>query len=152
MWVPIFSIDSYLLEFGFYSPYSNGKIKEWTHPDTLSFLNCSENLYSRRNLTGGIVGINPKSEFGINLISKWHKLCLIPDCISPIGSSRENHRQDQSILSVIFHQERKNFYFKTKKISNILSYMDTNYINYQVFNIESVNLLELRSSRASLYE
>ena len=110
----------YLLEFGFYSPYSNGKIREWTHPDTLDYLNCSENLYSRRNLTGGIVGINPKSEFGTNLISKWNKLCMIPDCISPIGSSRENHRQDQSILSVIFHQEKKNIYFKTKKISNIL--------------------------------
>lgn len=110
----------YLLEFGFYSPYSNGKIREWTHPDTLNFLDCSENLYSKRNLTGGIVGLNPKSEFGTNLISKWHKLCMISDCISPIGSSRENHRQDQSVLSVLFHQERKNIYFKTKKISNIL--------------------------------
>jgi len=110
----------YLLEFGFYSPYSNGSIKEWTYRDTLTFLDCSKNLYSKRNLTGGIVGLNPQSAFGTNLISKWHEMCLIPECIAPIGSNRENHRQDQSILSVIFHKEKKNIYFKTKKISNIL--------------------------------
>ena len=55
---------------------------------------------------------------------------MIPECISPVGSSRENHRQDQSILSIIFHQERKNFYFRTKKIGNILVNQNPNQILY----------------------
>ena len=120
----------YLIEFGFYSPYSNGVVEDWTYIKTLNFLNTSKEIYTKRNLTGGVIGLDPTSDFGTSLIRKWYELCMIPECISPVGSSRENHRQDQSILSIIFHQERKNFYFRTKKIGNILVNQNPNQILY----------------------
>lgn len=33
---------------------------------------------------------------------------MVLDCIGPEGSSRDNHRQDQSAISLLAHDERMN--------------------------------------------
>jgi hypothetical protein len=89
---------------GMYSPRSSGSISDWTHPGTLRFLNVSNDLLQRHNLSGGCVSVCYKKTRARELVNRWKQCALTRDCIAPKGSSRKNHRQDQAVLSVIAHQ------------------------------------------------
>ena len=109
-------IKRLIIKKGFYSPYSNGSIKQWTHQETLNKLSATKDIENKRNLTGGLLGVDTNNKKVVKLIQRWNEACLDENIISPKGSSRDNHRQDQSILSILFHQEpKKKYYFKTKK-------------------------------------
>ena len=92
-----------LSAFGFYSPYSTGKLSDWTHFKTSDFFMLEKKILNKRNLTGGIVGVNCNNILSKNLISDWEFYCGIKECIAPFGSNRDNHRQDQTILSILKH-------------------------------------------------
>jgi hypothetical protein len=89
---------------GFYSPRSSGTISDWTHPEMLLQLKAGRILLSRHNLSGGVVGLNPKMEPVKKLVEKWAECARNKNCIAPEGSNRSNHRQDQAALSVLAWQ------------------------------------------------
>jgi len=97
-------IKSIILKNGFYSPESSDDIQKWTHPKTLQALNADKNLLKRRNFSGGIVGFAKNNNNSEALLKNWYENSLNNKIISPEGSSRLNHRQDQAILSVLVHQ------------------------------------------------
>ena len=97
-------IRKFVKKTGLYSPYSAGRVSDWTHPGTLKFLGASKDLLKKRNLSGACVAVSYRHEKARKLVNKWKECALIRDCIAPAGSSRENHRQDQSVLSVLAHQ------------------------------------------------
>lgn len=101
---PLTAIRKIMNATGFYSPHSRGIISDWTHPKTLRFLKASIKLLSKRNLNGACVAVNYKYRDAKNTIDRWKECALIKDCIAPVGSSRENHRQDQAVLSILAHQ------------------------------------------------
>ena len=43
------------------------------------------------------------------IINEWAKFSKNKDVIAPKSSSRKNHRQDQSILNILVHQNLKSF-------------------------------------------
>lgn len=92
--------------YGFYSPYSKGTISDWTHPSTLSFLKVDKNthLLKQTNLNGACISANYNNKKVAGLISKWQECALVKDCIAPVGSSRNNHRYDQAILSILIYK------------------------------------------------
>lgn len=90
---------------GFYSPYSEKKIHQFTHPVTLNKFSLSSKILSRKNLSSGVVGFNVHNTKAINIIEKWNEYSQIKDIISPQGSSRTNHRQDQSVLTILGNLE-----------------------------------------------
>jgi len=89
---------------GFYSPYSDGEIKKWTHHKTVKFLKASSKILKKKNLSGGSVAVNYEFNNIRSLMNKWKKCALKKNCIAPKGSSRKNHRQDQAVLSILAHQ------------------------------------------------
>tara|TARA_B110000008_G_scaffold129877_1_gene132134 strand:- start:1214 stop:2437 length:1224 start_codon:yes stop_codon:yes gene_type:complete len=104
----------------FYSPLSAGNLKDWCHFKTLSFLNAGNNILKKPNLTGGLVGFNSSTSQAKEFAKKWFKYSLIKECISPEGSDRNNHRQDQSVLSILFYLDKKiNYSPKTKSFFSI---------------------------------
>jgi hypothetical protein len=106
---------------GFYSPISAGNVKDWCYKDTLKFLNPSDDVLELPNLTGGLIGINTSNSQATDLLFEWEKYSAIEECIAPKGSDRSNHRQDQSVLTILFHKTKKlKGIPKTKKISSIL--------------------------------
>lgn len=114
------NIKIILQTIGFYSPYSAGKVEEWTHVETVKYIKASSKDLKKSNLTGGLVGFNYDNKFSMNIAKQWKELSEVKDCIAPRGSNRDNHRQDQSILSILFHQnENLIFYFKSKWIAKI---------------------------------
>ena len=89
---------------GFYSPWASGTIADWTHPKTLDYMKVKKSILDKYNLAGGCVSANYHNEEAAVLIEKWAKCALIKECIAPEGSNRDNHRQDQAVLSVLAYQ------------------------------------------------
>tara|TARA_Y100000768_G_C23982699_1_gene686807 strand:+ start:469 stop:1692 length:1224 start_codon:yes stop_codon:yes gene_type:complete len=105
----------------FYSPLSSGNLSDWCHLNTLEYFNVQEDLYKNPNLTGGLVGFNSSNHDARELAKKWFQYSNIEECIAPDGSDRNNHRQDQSLLSILFYLDKQIKYSpKTKKFFSIL--------------------------------
>lgn len=96
-----------LSAFGFVSPFSVGSIKEWTHPSVLDVLSVKSNISKKRNLTGGLVGFDYSNENSMKLLKDWFTFSKDEQYISPPNSNRSNHRQDQSLLSILYYQNEK---------------------------------------------
>jgi hypothetical protein len=99
---------------GFYSPISNdrGTIEsiELNHPVTVKLLGLTElehktKLYS---ISANLVGLNYASECGKKILNEWYNYSLNKEFIMPKDSSRNNHRQDQTILSILMYLYEKN--------------------------------------------
>lgn len=101
------SIRNLIKIYGFYCPYSQDSIQSWTHEKTLDFFKLPKNHYRKKMLSAGIVGINKKSKKTEKIINEWSTLAYKRDVIAPYGSNRNNHRQDQSLLSIIFYKYYK---------------------------------------------
>jgi len=100
---------------GFYATYSSNRIMDWTHNDTLKYLDFPKNLYKKRNFMSGIVGAS-KNTSTMKLIKEWAEYSQIEECIAPIGSNRFNHRQDQAVLTLLIYlnnfQKKLSKYYK----------------------------------------
>ncbi len=102
-------------KYGIYSPISayRGTIEsiELNHPATVKLLGLTElehksELYS---ISANLIGLNYASECGKKIINEWYNYSLNKAIIMPQDSSRNNHRQDQTILSILMYlYEKKN--------------------------------------------
>jgi hypothetical protein len=98
------TIRALLRQRGFFSVTSRGLLNEWTHPAMLSYFGRTADwAEGRRNLSGACVGFHPRSLKALRLARRWRNGALIKKCIAPPGSDRSNHRQDQSLLTVLAH-------------------------------------------------
>lgn len=96
-------------KFGFFAMSSSGCIRQWTHPDAIQEMinlgfNISDELLNKQNLSAACLGFNLKNNRTYQLIETWANLALEKKVISPENSSNENHRYDQSVLSIIHHE------------------------------------------------
>ncbi len=93
-----------LTSVGLYVPKSAGRIKDWTHFKTLENFNSQGLNTNKRNLASGMIGFNSDKEIAIKISNDWLEKCKSKELISPEGSSRLNHRQDQSLLTIICYK------------------------------------------------
>jgi len=93
---------------GIYTPTSVGPLKKWTRQETSDYLGLDFDVYNNNSTrigSGGIVLIDITNETIRNdVIKPWVHCSQHKECIAPKGSSRINHRQDQSALSVILNR------------------------------------------------
>jgi hypothetical protein len=94
-------LNNFVLENGIYSSISSGSIGKWSHPLTIEYFNFSLCHYQNRN--GACYGFNPRILFAKDFICEFYKHSQIKKCIAPDGSSRKNHRQDQTIFSILYY-------------------------------------------------
>jgi hypothetical protein len=103
-----------ITQYGIYSPISTQantiESIELNHKNCVKYFNITENehIYSLSSVTAGLVGIDYKSPSGYSILNDWYKASLDKNIICPDGSSRNNHRQDQTILSILMYQYQKN--------------------------------------------
>ena len=92
--------------FGFYSPYSTGIIKDWTHQNSLKYLQVDthENLLQQTNLNGACISADYNNLTIRKIIAEWKDCALDKDCIAPKGATKKNHRYDQAILSTLIYK------------------------------------------------
>ena len=85
-----------------WSPVSQGKLGDWTHKSTLHLMGVPSSWRETvDNRSGGLVSFAPTPN-GLHVARTWRQYALNRDAIAPRGSSRDNHRQDQSLLSILF--------------------------------------------------
>jgi len=106
----IFEDDSFthVRHQGIGTPASDGDLKKWTHRGTVKYLGLNESIYedpSALMCAANMVMIDSRNQSIVdNVVKPWADCSLRVECITPEGSSRANHRQDQSVLSVLIHK------------------------------------------------
>jgi len=104
--------------YGVFTTVTSGTIEQWTHHSTLEYLGQKE-LGRRRELNGACVGFNNLNPLGWRILNDWASLALIKECIAPSGSNRDNHRQDQAVLSILIQSNKtlRKLYSKVDKLN-----------------------------------
>jgi hypothetical protein len=97
---PLARIRHELATTGFYSPVSSDDVKRWTHPGTLAAMQVEPELLELRNRNGAVVGFGA-GDVARGLLEDWYEAAMRPEVIVPSGSSHENHRFDQSVLTIL---------------------------------------------------
>ena len=97
---PLVKIRRELATTGFYSPVSPHDVKKWTHPGTLAAMQVEPELLDLRNRNGAVIGFGA-GDVARGLLEAWYEAAIRPEIIVPPGSSRENHRFDQSVLTIL---------------------------------------------------
>jgi len=98
----LIKLENFIEKNGIYSATTAGTIKDWTHPLTIKFMKCSYIHAVNRN--GACIGFNLNIKFAKDLLEEFYNYSQIKDCIFPEGSSRQNHRQDQAVLTILFYK------------------------------------------------
>jgi hypothetical protein len=88
-----------------YTPISQGTIKRWTHPKTLEHFPGIDT--TTQNRAAGVFACT-YDPLSIQIVDEWYKYAMTKSIIAPPGSSRLNHRQDQSILSILITKYKLN--------------------------------------------
>ena len=97
---PLDAVRAEVRRAGLYSPVSNGRIEHWTHPETSRRLHTPrEDRANVDNLSGGVVCADWAHPVARQLVCRWACLSARKAVIAPRGSSRDNHRQDQAVLT-----------------------------------------------------
>jgi hypothetical protein len=99
---------------GIYSPISANantiESIELNNHRNVSHYNLTE--YEHKNLlesvSANLIGINYASNAGSSILNEWYKDSLNRDIIVPINTNRNNHRQDQTVLSILMYLYQKN--------------------------------------------
>ena len=94
---------------GIVVPASSNTIKDWTHPKTMEYIGINKKYLNKKNFASGLIGFDYNSKNARIISELWSKFSQIQDCISPKGSSRLNHRQDQAVLTLLLYK----YFFKS---------------------------------------
>jgi len=99
---------------GVYSGQTRGNIDQWTHHRTIEYMDAKNTGDRMRN--GACVAFNYSIDWVKTFVKEYRDLACTKECIAPEGSNRSNHRQDQSVLSILFYKYHRKYNFEyTKK-------------------------------------
>lgn len=88
----------------FYSPISSNRVIDWTYPTLIKDLNLSENILRKRNLWSCFVCFDLTSKISREVVHCWSDWSQKQNLIAPIGSNRSNHRQDQTLITLLYYK------------------------------------------------
>ena len=121
-------IENIIKNNNIYSPITSGGIlknrhtdlnKGWVHQKTYDLI--GNNIRDNYNMrAGGTIGFNCNTKWVAELLLKFSNFSCNKDIIAPKGSNRLNHRQDLSILTILFYQykEKYNFIIENNTINH----------------------------------
>jgi hypothetical protein len=89
---------------GLYCPTSSGSIRQWTHPQTLSYLNVTAHILEKQNRAAGMVGFCAFNPVALHILKAWRTVSSLKECIAPPGATIYNHRYDQALLGILLYQ------------------------------------------------
>jgi hypothetical protein len=100
-------IIQYLLKNNIFSPDTNIPIHSWTHPSIFDMLDPVFQKYKRSMIRDtSIIGFYTGEPWVSNFIKVWSEITEMPEILIPEGSTFQNHRQEQSIFSLLYWNER----------------------------------------------
>jgi hypothetical protein len=100
---------------GLFSNGTWGNVAKWTYPATFDAINRRYQDYiSLRMRNGAIIGFNERFEWVRELMDTYATWAKTKAIIAPEGSSRENHRQDQTCLTLLYWDYNRHHNFHTE--------------------------------------
>ena len=139
---------------GVYSPISANKNTiesiELNNYQTVKYYNLTdyEHINLLESVSANLIGFNYNSQTGSFILNHWYNDSLIKEIITPDNTNRNNHRQDQTVLSIIMYlyQKQNNItFFKTnvgvefwKKKDK--PKMSQDYLPFKLFNKHGMQL------------
>lgn len=114
----------YIKKNDLWSLTANHSIKKYTYYKTIKYFNVNESVTNNTCCSGGIVGFKYPSKLVVNILNEWYNCALDKNCIAPLGSNRNNHRQDQSAFSIIVNLHKKGEICYLKGF-NIIDHVDS---------------------------
>ncbi|KAI7857079.1 hypothetical protein BDC45DRAFT_501631 [Circinella umbellata] len=97
-------IPQYIRRHGFWSPRSTGLIgSKFNHIGMFNYFKLRRKDFEMfENCNGAAVGFDASNQKIVDeLITPWYDCAIEQNCIAPPSSSRENHRQDQSAITLL---------------------------------------------------
>jgi len=88
----------------FYSPISSNRVVNWTYPTLIKDLNLSKEILNKRNLWSCFVCFDLTSKIGREMANCWSEWSQKQNLVAPIGSNRSNHRQDQTLITLLYYK------------------------------------------------
>jgi hypothetical protein len=112
-------LESVIRTQGVYTPISWGTVRKWTHPACLAYFNIGGadpvlDLWPRN---GAIVGFDMGNGAAMAFLKQWADLAQVKECIAPEGSNRDNHRQDQAVLTLLYYKYTNNQYWENSDLN-----------------------------------
>ena len=110
---------------GIYTPLGTEKKTiesiELNHPKTCKLLGITKEEHHNElcSISANLVACNYKSDIAKDIINDWYKYSLQQHVIAPEGSSRNNHRQDQSVLSILLFKANKKYNVSLNNEENV---------------------------------
>ena len=114
--------------------------------DSIKHFGLENDLHLIPHRSGNIIGVDYSDKIGNYIINDWYKCSLNKSIIAPEGSSRNNHRQDQSILTLIMflYEKENNIKFFNNNVEGVSFWnrmdnnaVDVEYAKFQITNLES---------------
>eukprot|EP00741_Cyanophora_paradoxa_P008674 tig00001366_g8397.t1 len=102
---PLREVDETLRSRGAFFVEASSPIAAFTHPLTLRWLNASASEFEGQlQCAGGIQGYVAGSTAAREVLEAAARCAAEEPCIAPPGSDASNHRQDQSVFSVLIRR------------------------------------------------
>lgn len=98
-----------LSKLGYFSTYSVDTIERWTHYSVIDILKVEAKILKKISLNAAIIGFDYNNKISRKLLDEWYQYCLQKNLISPENSNKDNHRWDQSLLSIVFYSNNLKF-------------------------------------------
>jgi hypothetical protein len=120
-------LEEFTLNNGIYSFTSSGDIQKWTHPETIKYLNCT--FLNNENRNAACIGFNTSNDFVKDFLLEFYNCAQTKECICPDGSSRDNHRQDQAVFTILYYKYKYIYKFISCNHSD-----GNNHLGYSIHN------------------
>lgn len=103
------------------SPISSGDILKWCHPKVIEIFDLQNNQDALKflNRNGAIYGFNLNFSEVREFITLFSNLSCKKNYIAPDGSNSTNHRQDQTLFTILFY-----FFVKKNNIDMVDDYFN----------------------------
>lgn len=125
-----------------YAPISGSSdLETWTLQATFDYLNVPKHFYKKKNRAGNTFGFSIQCEVMKDLVYRWKELALIKECIKPEGAYRLNHKDDQSLLTILlYEQEEKGTLELTNEKVDISTSNPSKYYSVRNFFPKRINM------------
>lgn len=122
---PLNAERSILAIHGFYSPYSSTTVGKLTMPQLLADFCDDKCKYSSiKMLWAAVIGLDIHNDFSWKMISEWYRCGMVEELIAPQGSGLNNHRFDQSLLSLVYYSRKKKNPYLGRYLYNIQCHLN----------------------------
>jgi hypothetical protein len=101
--------------------YSNPTSKILNHPNVfLEIEPYYKQFENHIHRNGAIIGFNTNLTWVRELIHKWALWAQNKNIIAPSGSNRNNHRQDQTLLTLLYWEAANKYHFNTNEVFRMI--------------------------------